>query len=67
VIVTAAAPDIPQSLLDQLAVGGRLVIPVGSHEVQTINIVLRTEAGFESQETPGFKFVPLIGKNGWKQ
>jgi protein-L-isoaspartate(D-aspartate) O-methyltransferase len=67
VIVTAAAPDIPRALLDQLAPGGRLVIPVGDQKTQRIRIMVRTESGFDSQEVPGFKFVPLIGKNGWKQ
>ena len=65
VIVTAAAPDVPQPLLDQLADGGRLVIPVGGREVQSIVIVERHGDSFERTEAPGFKFVPLIGKMGW--
>jgi protein-L-isoaspartate(D-aspartate) O-methyltransferase len=66
IIVTAGAPEIPQPLLDQLAMGGLLVIPIGDLEVQTIHAVRKTVEGFESREIVGFKFVPLIGKKGWK-
>jgi protein-L-isoaspartate(D-aspartate) O-methyltransferase len=65
IIVTAAAPEIPQPLLDQLADGGCLVIPVGQLETQTMRIVTRVGNQFETVEASGFKFVPLIGKKGW--
>jgi len=65
IIVTAAAPDLPRPLLDQLAEGGRLVIPVGGREIQSIVVVERHDDTFERTEAPGFKFVPLIGKMGW--
>lgn len=65
IIVTAAAPDIPAPLLAQLADGGRLVIPVGDREIQSVVIVERHGEAFDRREAPGFKFVPLIGKNGW--
>jgi protein-L-isoaspartate(D-aspartate) O-methyltransferase len=65
IIVTAAAPDVPRPLLDQLAEGGRLVIPVGDREVQSVVVIERHDAEFTRTEAPGFKFVPLIGKNGW--
>jgi protein-L-isoaspartate(D-aspartate) O-methyltransferase len=65
IVVTAAAPEVPQPLLDQLADGGRLVIPVGDLEGQSIRIVTRTGEKFETVEARGFKFVPLIGKKGW--
>lgn len=65
IIVTAAAPDVPQPLLDQLAEGARLVIPVGGREIQSIVVVERHGEDFERTEAPGFKFVPLIGKMGW--
>jgi protein-L-isoaspartate(D-aspartate) O-methyltransferase len=67
IIVTAAAPEVPQPLLDQLAEGGRLVIPVGDLESQSIKVVTRAGNRFESAEALGFKFVPLIGKEGWNQ
>ena len=67
IVVTAAAPEVPQPLLDQLADGGRLVIPVGNLEGQSIRVVTRIGDRFESIEAHGFKFVPLIGKEGWNE
>jgi protein-L-isoaspartate(D-aspartate) O-methyltransferase len=66
IVVTAGAPDIPQPLLDQLADGGRLVIPIGDQEVQNLHVVSRKQDRFETRVVSGFKFVPLIGKKGWK-
>jgi protein-L-isoaspartate(D-aspartate) O-methyltransferase len=65
IIVTAAAPEVPQPLLDQLADGGRLVIPVGDLDTQSIRVITRTGETYESVDALGFKFVPLIGKKGW--
>jgi len=65
IVVTAAAPEVPQPLLDQLADGGRLVIPVGDLEGQSIRVITRIGDQFESADIHGFKFVPLIGKKGW--
>lgn len=60
IIVTAAAPEIPRSLIDQLARGGRLVIPVGPEGTQTLKIVDRTACGPEMQEIAPVSFVPLL-------
>ena len=65
IIVTAGAPDIPESLKQQLAEGGRMVIPVGDRDVQTVVLLRRSGDTFLTEETFGFKFVPLVGKNGW--
>jgi protein-L-isoaspartate(D-aspartate) O-methyltransferase len=65
IIVTAGAPEVPQTLLDQLADGGRLVIPVGSRVTQSLLIITRQGNNFLRREAEGFKFVPLIGKMGW--
>jgi protein-L-isoaspartate(D-aspartate) O-methyltransferase len=65
IIVTAAAPDVPDALLNQLAVGGRLVIPVGDLDMQELRVITKNEGGIETKEVHGFKFVPLIGKKGW--
>lgn len=67
IIVTAAAPEVPQPLLDQLADGGRLVIPVGDLDIQSIRVVTRRGDKYESLDAQGFKFVPLIGKKGWNE
>ncbi len=65
IIVTAAAPDVPDALLNQLTDGGRLVIPVGDLNAQSLHIISKEEGQFHVREDRGFKFVPLIGKKGW--
>lgn len=65
IMVTAGAPEIPQPLLKQLVDGGKVVIPVGNLENQTLVIVTRRGDQFDRREIEGFKFVPLIGKMGW--
>lgn len=67
IVVTAGAPKVPQPLLEQLALGGRLVIPVGrSYDVQMLVRVRRvTEYDYRSEELCGVRFVPLIGAAGW--
>ena len=67
IIVTAAAPSIPNELRDQLADGGRLVIPVGPRDHQVLTLVVRH--GDEWRETPhgAVVFVPLIGEGGFAE
>ncbi len=65
IIVTAGAPEIPEALKQQLADGGKLVIPVGDRDVQKVVIMKRVGDSYQTEETYGFKFVPLVGKNGW--
>jgi protein-L-isoaspartate(D-aspartate) O-methyltransferase len=68
ILVTAGSPDVPPSLLKQLAVGGRLVIPVGDKVSQRLKIITKVDVDkFETVDVPEFVFVPLIGKEGWKQ
>lgn len=59
IIVTAAPPEVPQALVDQLAVGGRMVVPVGRFD-QAMTIVTKTGAGVVSQETIPVRFVPMV-------
>lgn len=67
IVVTAGAPEVPQPLLEQLATGGRLVIPVGrSCDVQMLLRVRRvSERDYRSEQLCGVRFVPLIGAAGW--
>lgn len=65
IIVTAAAPNVPDALLKQLSEGGKLVIPVGDLDAQNLRVISKQHGEFESREVRGFKFVPLIGKQGW--
>ena len=66
ILVTAGAPSIPHALREQLADGGRLVIPVGPSGFQHLTIVDRTGQGYAEQEHDACVFVPLIGRHGWK-
>jgi len=66
IIVTAAAPDVPQALFDQLADGGRLVIPVGHRGDQYLERWQRHGDHFAYENIISVAFVPLIGAQGWK-
>lgn len=65
IIVTAAAPAVPETLVEQLESGGRMVIPVGDRHHQELIVCDRTEGGFEKRSEGGVVFVPLVGKYGW--
>jgi protein-L-isoaspartate(D-aspartate) O-methyltransferase len=66
IIVTAAAPDVPQPLLKQMDEGGKIVIPVGSRDIQALAVITRIGERYDRREVESFKFVPLIGKMGWE-
>ena len=66
IIVTAAAPKESQSLINQLAPGGKMVVPIGNSDYQTMYIIEKEATGSISRKaTDNFRFVPLIGKEGW--
>lgn len=67
IIVTAGAPDVPAPLMEQVAVGGRLVIPVGDAYSQVLRRIVRTETGYDSHNVCGCRFVPLVGEYGWPE
>jgi protein-L-isoaspartate(D-aspartate) O-methyltransferase len=67
IIVTAGAPDVPRPLYDQLAEGGRLVIPIGMGRPQVLKIVTRDPEGPLAVDSCECSFVPLIGAAGWPQ
>ncbi|MEC7378854.1 MAG: protein-L-isoaspartate(D-aspartate) O-methyltransferase [Pseudomonadota bacterium] len=60
IMVTAAPPAVPEALLDQLAVGGRLILPVGDDAVQELIVIDRTKDGFLERVHDRVKFVPLV-------
>lgn len=66
ILVAAGAPVVPPALVDQLAVGGRLVIPVGPRTDQSLRVVTRTDPDtVEERDAFPVRFVPLIGTQGW--
>jgi protein-L-isoaspartate(D-aspartate) O-methyltransferase len=65
ILVTAAAPEIPQALVEQLAPKGRLVLPVGDAYSQTLRKGVREDAGMSWSDLGGCVFVKLIGQQGW--
>lgn len=66
VYVTAGAPDVPAPLVDQLRLGGLLLIPVGPRYMQNLVLLEKTKSGeVEKKKLSGCAFVPLIGKHGW--
>ncbi len=65
IIVTAGAPRIPNVLLAQLAVGGRMVLPVGNQYTQDLVKIIKDEQGWHQVSLGGCRFVKLIGENGW--
>jgi protein-L-isoaspartate(D-aspartate) O-methyltransferase len=67
VIVSAAAPNAPTPLMEQLAVGGRLVVPVGDEQSQTLLRVTRARSSYKEEELGECKFVKLLGKYGWRE
>jgi len=65
IIITAGSPSIPQILIDQLKINGRMIIPVGDQNSQSLIKIHKTEAGLEQINLGGCRFVKLIGQYGW--
>lgn len=65
ILVTAGAPDVPTPLTSQLAEGGRMLIPVGGREEQTLCLFTRRGETLERRDIGPARFVPLIGAHGW--
>jgi len=66
ILVAAGSPNIPQKYLDQLEIGGRLVMPVGDQKQQVlIRITRKGTDQFDQERMMGCRFVPLIGEQGW--
>lgn len=67
IIVTAAAPEVPETLVEQLADKGKLVIPVGSQYRQQLQLILKRGDSYITKSICGCVFVPLIGQGGWAE
>jgi protein-L-isoaspartate(D-aspartate) O-methyltransferase len=65
ILVGAGSPTVPQPLIDQLAVGGRLLCPVGAREQQEVVLVTRAISGVTTTVIADARFVPLVGTHGW--
>jgi protein-L-isoaspartate(D-aspartate) O-methyltransferase len=65
ILVGAAAPKVPEALAEQLALGGRLIIPVGEKGDQRLLRVVRTADGLVEETVDNARFVPLVGEEGW--
>jgi protein-L-isoaspartate(D-aspartate) O-methyltransferase len=67
ILVGAGAPSVPQPLVEQLADGGRMLVPVGDKESQRLVLVHKRGTQVETQDVAPMRFVPLIGSHGWKK
>jgi protein-L-isoaspartate(D-aspartate) O-methyltransferase len=67
ILVAAGSPEVPEPLVEQLAIGGRMLVPVGSREMQRLVKVTRTPHGYETEEVLDCTFVPLLGRFGWAE
>lgn len=67
ILVAAAAPRVPALLLDQLAEGGRMILPIGARGGQQLELWRREQGGFEHEVILLVAFVPLRGKDGWPE
>ena len=65
IVVAAAAPEAPPPLLDQLAEGGRMVIPIGSRQEQRLTLINKVDADLIRTDLGSVRFVPLVGPNGF--
>jgi protein-L-isoaspartate(D-aspartate) O-methyltransferase len=66
ILVSAAAPSVPQPLLDQLAEKGRLLIPLGGQDVQTLTVITKRDGTVHREDVLPVRFVPLLGTHGWQ-
>jgi protein-L-isoaspartate(D-aspartate) O-methyltransferase len=65
ILVTAGAPSVPSTLVDQLVPGGRMLIPIGDRNTQQLTLITKTDTGMESSSISDCVFVPLLGRFGW--
>ncbi|HEY2066007.1 MAG TPA: protein-L-isoaspartate(D-aspartate) O-methyltransferase [Gemmatimonadaceae bacterium] len=66
ILVSAGGPTIPQPLVEQLTEGGRMLVPIGPMEEQTLKLVTKRGSAYESRDVAPVRFVPLYGTHGWE-
>lgn len=66
ILVGAAAPDVPETYIEQLAEGGRLLIPLGDRNEQILHLFTKKNGELERQDIAPVRFVPLVGKHSWE-
>lgn len=66
ILVAAAAPAVPRPLLEQLQEGGRMIAPIGAEDQQQLLLLIRHGSEFSSERREACRFVPLLGRYGWK-
>ena len=66
ILVSAGGPSVPPALVDQLADGGRMLVPVGTREEQTLKLVTKHGVAVETRDIAPVRFVPLFGMQGWE-
>jgi protein-L-isoaspartate(D-aspartate) O-methyltransferase len=67
ILVSAGGPSIPQPLIEQLAEGGRMIVPVGGLDEQILKLVIKRGGQVETTDVAPVRFVPLLGTHGWEQ
>src|SRR6266849_989352 len=67
ILIAAAAPSVPEPLLQQLAEGGRLIAPVGEEDKQELQLITKREGKFLVKQGGPCRFVPLMGQHGWRK
>ena len=67
IIITAGAPRVPEIIVDQLAEGGRLVMPVGTQQIQELMLIQKDQNGISQTTLGGCRFVKLVGEHGWPE
>jgi protein-L-isoaspartate(D-aspartate) O-methyltransferase len=67
ILVSAASPEVPAPLVEQLATGGRMVIPLGDRDAQVLTLVERTDQGVRTSTIGDVRFVPLVGEFGFRE
>lgn len=66
IIVTAAAPEVPESLIEQLGDDGKIVIPLGNRIIQRLEVIIKEGESLRREISEGVRFVPLLGKEAWQ-